>query len=140
MKATKYFTLPELLASETALYSKIPNLPTFAEVENLNTLIVSILDPVRSVYGSPIKVTSGYRCTRLNEAVGGVKNSQHLSGLAADLIPVDGDLERLKQTIITTGVPFDQLIEEQSGKTKWIHVSIAPTGKGARHQILNIKK
>lgn len=140
MKATKYFTLPELLASETALYSKIPNLPTFAEVENLNTLIVSVLDPVRSVYGSPIKVTSGYRCTRLNEAVGGVKNSQHLSGLAADLIPVDGDLERLKQTIITTGVPFDQLIEEQSGKTKWIHVSIAPTGKGARHQILNIKK
>lgn len=140
MKATKYFTLPELLASETALYSKIPNLPTFAEVENLNTLIVSVLDPVRSVYGSPIKVTSGYRCTRLNEAVGGVKNSQHLSGLAADLIPVDGDLERLKQTIITTGVPFDQLIEEQSGKTKWIHVSIAPSGKGARHQVLNIKK
>lgn len=140
MKATKYFTLPELLASETALYSKIANLPTFAEVENLNNLIVSVLDPVRSVYGSPIKVTSGYRCTRLNEAVGGVKNSQHLSGLAADLIPVDGDLQRLKQTIITTGVPFDQLIEEQSGKTKWIHVSIAPSGKGARHQVLNIKK
>lgn len=136
MNTTKYFTLPELLQSNTALSCKIPNLPTWQQVENLNRLTTTILDPVRAKYGKPIKVTSGFRSTTLNKKVGGVSNSQHLRGLAADLQV--SDLKTLKQAIISANVPFDQLIEESKGNTKWLHVSCAETGKTPRKQVLTI--
>ena len=136
MNIPSYFTLYELLYSRTALYSKIPNYPTWKQVENLNRLATTILEPVRKAYGKPIKVSSGFRCSLLNSAVGGVDNSQHLQGLAADLQV--NDLKELKQAVINSGVPFDQLIEESKGNTKWLHISCAPTGKAPRKQVLTI--
>ena len=136
MNIPTYFTLYELLYSRTALYSKIANHPTWQQVENLNRLATTILDPVRKVYGKPIKVSSGFRCTLLNSAVGGVDNSQHLRGLAADLQV--NDLKALKQAVIDSGVPFDQLIEESKGNTKWLHISCAPIGNNPRKQVLTI--
>lgn len=136
MNTPIYFTLYELLYSQTALYSKIPNHPTWAQVENLNRLATTILDPIRKVYGKPIKVTSGFRSTLLNAAVGGVSNSQHLQGLAADLQV--SELKALKQAVIESGAPFDQLIEEHKGNTKWLHVSCAANGKNPRKQVLTI--
>lgn len=135
MTTPQYFSLHELLYSETALYSKIPNIPKWEHVENLNRLAL-LLDEVRVVYGAPIRINSGYRCPSLNKAVGGVSNSQHLKGLAADLHTAD--LKRLKQSIIDSGIPFDQLIEERKGDTKWLHVSIAEKGKTPRLQVLTI--
>lgn len=136
MTQTKYFTLAELLQSNTALTCKIPNLPTWQQVENLNRLVTTILDPVRATFGKPIKVSSGFRSTALNTKVGGVTNSQHKQGLAADLQA--GNLSALKQAILSANVPFDQLIEESKGNTKWLHVSCAETGKTPRKQILTI--
>ena len=136
MNIPTYFTLYELLYSRTALYSKIPNHPTWKQVENLNRLVTTILDPVRKAYGKPIKVSSGFRCSLLNSAVGGVDNSQHLQGLAADLQV--NDLKELKQAVINSGVPFDQLIEESKGNTKWLHISCAPPSKTPRKQVLTI--
>lgn len=136
MKDTTYFTLYELLRSNTALYSKIGNYPTWQQVENLNRLVTTVLDPVRKLYGRAIRVNSGFRCALLNQAVGGVPNSQHLQGLAADLSV--SDLKRLKQIIIESGVPFDQLLEESKGETKWLHVSCAADGKTPRKQVLTI--
>lgn len=136
MNIPTHFTLYELLYSRTALYSKISNHPTWQQVENLNRLATTILDPVRKVYGKPIKVSSGFRCALLNSAVGGVDNSQHLQGLAADLQV--NDLKELKQAVIESGVPFDQLIEESKGNTKWLHISCAPSGKSPRKQVLTI--
>jgi zinc D-Ala-D-Ala carboxypeptidase len=136
MNTTKYFTLAELLQSNTALSCKIPNLPTWQQVENLNRLVSSVLDPVRAKFGKPIKVSSGFRSPTLNAKVGGVSNSQHLQGLAADLQATD--LKALKQAIITANAPFDQLIEESKGNTKWLHVSVAATGKTPRKQVLTI--
>ena len=136
MNVPTHFTLYELLYSRTALYSKIPNHPTWQQVENLNRLATTILEPVRKVYGKPIKVTSGFRCTLLNSTVGGVDNSQHLQGLAADLQV--NDLKALKQAVIESGVPYDQLIEESKGNAKWLHISCAPIGKTPRKQVLTI--
>ena len=136
MNIPTYFTLYELLYSRTALYSKIANHPSWQQVENLNRLATTILDPVRKVYGKPIKVSSGFRCALLNSAVGGVDNSQHLQGLAADLQV--NDLKALKQAVIESGVPFDQLIEESKGPAKWLHISCAPSGKTPRKQVLTI--
>ena len=136
MNIPTYFTLYELLYSQTALYSKLPNHPTWAQVENLNRLATSILDPIRKAFGKPIKVTSGFRSTLLNAAVGGVSNSQHLKGLAADLQVAD--LKELKRAVIESGVPFDQLIEESKGNSKWLHISCAESGKTPRKQVITI--
>ena len=136
MNTPTYFTLYELLYSQTALYSKIPNHPTWKQVENLNRLAITILDPIRKAFGKPIKVSSGFRSTLLNKAVGGVSNSQHLKGLAADLQVAD--LKALKRAIIESGVPYDQLIEESKGGSKWLHISCAEYGITPRKQVLTI--
>jgi hypothetical protein len=47
-------------------------------------LVAAVLDPIREVTG-PIIVTSGYRTPRLNTAIGGSENSDHLRGCAADV-------------------------------------------------------
>ena len=72
-------------------------LPPLAR-ENVKALVSEVLDPVREQLGMPIVVTSGYRCDKHNKDVGGVRNSQHLRGEAADIHCEDN--ERLKQLII----------------------------------------
>ena len=102
-------------------------LPPLAR-ENVKALVSEVLDPVREKLGSPIIVNSGYRCEKHNKDVGGVKNSQHLKGEAADIHCEDN--ERLKQLIIENG-KFDQLITYPT----FLHVSYKRTG-GNRHQRL----
>ena len=107
--------------------------------ENVKALVAVILDPVREKLGKPIVVNSGYRCPKHNKEVGGVKNSQHLKGEAADIAPAGFKfqdagfkeaLARLKQLIIENG-KFDQLIDYGT----FLHVSYKPAG-GNRHQRL----
>ena len=102
-------------------------LPPLAR-ENVKALVSEVLDPVREKLGMPIVVNSGYRCEKHNKDVGGVRNSQHLRGEAADIHC--GDNERLKQLIIENG-KFDQLITYPT----FLHVSYKRTG-GNRHQRL----
>ena len=59
-------------------------LPPLARA-NVRALVDEVLDPVREKLGKAIVVNSGYRCPRHNAAVGGVRNSQHLRGEAADI-------------------------------------------------------
>ena len=117
----KHFTISELLHSATALKHKLWNgAPKEAE-ENLRALVDEVLDPLREAYGKPIRVTSGYRCPRLNNLVGGSPNSQHMRGEAADIQPVVGnesDLDELARILIANG-KFDQLILYPT----FIHVS-----------------
>lgn len=139
MKKIKYFTLAELLNSSTAKRLNIDNTPTFDVVDNLNRL-ASYLDDIRTKYGKPITVTSGFRSIALNKAVGGVANSQHTKGLAADLVCTD--MEKLVSIIRETG-EYDQLITEhrKGSKSYWVHVSVAPRNGKARQQvIINLEK
>ena len=133
MYTPKFFTLPELLKSETAETKRISNVPSFAVVENLNKLCQLILDPARAKLEAPIYVTSGYRCSELNVAVGGVGNSQHLTGCAADL--QYKDLQRLFG-ILKDNPNVDQLLFERSKTSTWVHVSISANGE-PRHIINN---
>jgi len=43
------------------------------------------LDDIREKVGLPFHVTSGFRCEKHNQEVGGKPNSQHLLGIAADV-------------------------------------------------------
>ena len=118
MKNGKYITVNEMLRSQTAEKLNIKNVPNDPIViENLEHTIEQ-LDELRKLYGHKIVITSGYRCPALNKAVGGKPNSQHVKGQAADL---KWD-ENLLQFIIDN-YHYDQLIEETSKRTKWIHIS-----------------
>ena len=132
MYTPKFFTLHELLKSETADTKQIDNIPSFAVVENLNKLCQLVLDPTRAKLDAPIYVTSGYRCRALNVAVGGVGNSQHLTGCAADL--QYKDLQKLFD-ILKDNPNVDQLLYERSKTSKWLHVSIS--AKDTPRHIIN---
>ena len=80
-----HFTLTEMCASCTARDMQIDNMPSQGCVDNLDRLVCGTLDPLRTIWGKPIRVSSGYRCKELNKAVGGVPDSYHMLGLAADL-------------------------------------------------------
>ena len=139
MKRIKYFTLSEFINSTTAKRLGIDNTPTFEVVDNLNRL-ADYLDGIREKLGKPILVSSGYRCPMLNKAVGGVVNSQHLKGLAADV--VCADMESLEKVLRETG-GFDQLIKEHRKGTSsfWFHISVCSRNGKPRNQIImNLEK
>jgi hypothetical protein len=141
---TMHFTIDELYASATAKARGIQNKPGVPEIINLVYLAAYVLEPLREAMGEPIKIGSGYRCPALNRAVGGVANSQHMKGQAADLC-IDGDLKKGKRWFewIKTHCQFDQLIWEHNAKgSYWVHVSyVHPTfGRNRRQVIDNLLK
>ena len=126
----KYFTIPELCASATALREGIDNSPTESAYHLLHVLVDQLLDPIREAWGEPIVVSSGYRCPELNALVGGAQHSHHLLGCAADLIAGNrDDHRRLFRMIVQMQqqgkIRFTQLIWEGDGR--WIHISYVPS-------------
>lgn len=117
----KYFTIKELTMSATAKNRGIDNTPSADAERNLRRLVATVLDPARERLGSPIIVNSGYRCNRLNEAVGGAKRSYHLQGRAADLTTRSREGNRRLWAILSN-LPHTELIWEHSGV--WIHVAL----------------
>lgn len=129
--------MSELTSSHTARRKGIDNTPNAAQRAALTALVANILDPLREAYGKPIVVTSGFRCPRLNRAVGGVAKSQHMKGEAADIRTLSdrpSDNKKLFDLIIKLGLPYDQCIDEYG--YNWIHVSY--TSQGNRRQVLHI--
>lgn len=136
----KHFTIEELCHSNTARQKGIDNISTPEIRQNLETLILRLLDPVRSEWGSPITVTSGYRCPELNRAVGGAVSSQHMKGEAADITAGNREknrrlFEQITRMAQTGQLRFDQLIDEKN--YQWIHVSYRADGN--RNQILHLQ-
>ena len=135
---SRNFTLEELCASATAKANGIRNNPGQTDIVNLCALAHQILQPLRNAMNEPIKIGSGYRSLALNRAVGGVNNSQHMKGEAADLC-IDGDMAKGRKWFnwIAKNCDFDQLILEHNAKgSYWVHVSYRADGKN-RHQIIN---
>ena len=141
MSSYKYFTLAEFLRSDTAKKKNIDNTPSWEVVEHLGELVEKILDPLRAAYGMPIRVSSGYRCEKLNKAVGGAATSVHMLGYAADL-QVSGSFNKFRDFVVEwvkkTGVKFDQILLEKNAKTgaKWIHIGLYNNSGQQRGQIL----
>lgn len=134
----KYFTIQELTISNTAQRKSIDNTPDQKAAAALTALVANVLDPLREAWGRPIVVNSGYRCPKLNRAVGGVARSQHTKGEAADIRTLSNrrwENEQLFQLIVQLKLPFDQLIDEHG--YSWIHVSYSE-GKN-RRQVLHVK-
>ena len=125
-----YFTIQELTASATALREGIDNRPSKCAYHLLHVLVDQLLDPIREAWGEPIVVSSGYRCKELNMLIGGVKNSHHMLGCAADLIAGNkADHRRLFRIIVQMQqagqIKFTQLIAEDN--YRWLHISYVPS-------------
>lgn len=128
------FTLSEL----TVTTSRLPNIPTAAEIACLQALVTNVLQPLRNLYGKPIIVNSGYRSPAVNKQQGGSLKplSQHCKGEAADLdTPDNAALFQLIRQLL----PFDQLIWEggDDHQPAWVHVSYKAGGN--RKQVLRMK-
>lgn len=122
-----YFTIEELCQSDTAEMLQIDNYPPNEVLMNLHKLI-EFLNPLREAWGSPIIITSGYRCPELNKQLGGSNTSVHKIGWAVDMIPQNGKLEEFKRFIIdylqNNNLQWDQLLLEKSKYSLWVHLGL----------------
>lgn len=141
IQLSKHFKLSEFIRSATAAAKGIDNTPGIEEISKLQTLCMKVLEPLREHFKCPITISSGYRCAKLNTAVGGASNSQHMSGEAADIhLPTTAIGKKWFAWLMDQD--FDQLILEHSSPSKgnttgtyWIHVSYRQDGHN-RHQVI----
>lgn len=142
----KYFSIKEMSASGNAKTFGIDNTPNKEESEHIVETVEKLLDPLREVYGKPIRVTSGFRCKKLNSAVMGATTSSHMYGYAADIKPVNGNMEELQKVVLNWAKThvYDQIIIEQPNKNgiaSWLHVGWKHgVTKKQRKQILIAEK
>lgn len=81
--------------------------------------LIEVLDAMREALGKPLIVTSGYRCPMHNEAVGGVPNSFHVQGVAADVTYEGVDVHHLGKLAEAAGA--DGIGIYAGG---WVHVDV----------------
>lgn len=139
-KLSLYFSLEEMTRSVTAVSLGINNELHLPEdewiIDNLETLCKSVLDPVRRFLGRPVFVSSGFRRPRLNREVGGVSNSQHQYGKAADITFTGFNEDWLKLAwwaVTNDHIPIDQFIVYDT----FIHIS---WDSHPRHQFIDKRK
>ena len=163
MRLTEHFKLSEFTNSSTATARGIDNTPNEQQIANLKRICEEILEPLRAYANEsspskgdkrgavPIIIGSGYRSPALNKAVGGVKNSQHMTGEACDIrlprTPYVDWGDNLAHTDMSVAyrwldflehhTDFDQLILEHSHGEYWIHVSCKSDRSRNRHQVIH---
>lgn len=120
MQLSEHFSLGELTASEIASRKGLDNYPTGVELDNLVRLAQK-LEEVRKILGKPIMINSAFRSIEVNQAVGGVKTSQHCLGCAADIRVPGMTPDAVVKAIIKSDIQYDQLIREFDS---WTHISI----------------
>lgn len=125
MNLAPHFTDAELTFSSTAERLGIDNTPDGDVMAHLR-ILASGLEQVRTLLGHPMHIDSGYRCSRLNAAVGGSATSAHVLGYAADFLcaefgaPID-----IVHAIQASVIAFDQCIQEGT----WVHISFDPRAR-----------
>ena len=136
---SEFFILDELIKSSTAKRLKIDNTPNAEVLKNLQYGVDMVLDPLRRIIQKPIIITSGYRCKKLNKAVGGVANSWHQQGNAADIHIADEENAREIFEILKTLHSVDTILFEHSSNSQWIHVQWNMTKTPRHHYNFNFK-
>lgn len=146
MSKFRYFILSEFLKSDTAKQKGIDNVPDFEQVEHLMELTENFLEPLRVALGLPVFVESGFRCSKLNSAVGGSSTSAHPLGYAADItcpyMAFSKFVEFVKAWVVKAKVKFDQLIIETNPSTgnQWLHVGYKDRLGRQRGQVFKMTK
>ena len=118
IKLSEHFQL-----SEFCNWEKYPqNIPTIQQIANMAYGCRNLLEPAREAIGCPILINSGFRNETVNRRVGGVRNSQHLQGQAADIRPKDLAQFQHLVAFLKAHALTDQLLTGPG----WLHISWAP--------------
>ena len=138
----RHFSISELTYSTKAKELHIDNTPfSLTIIDNLTDLTENILDPIRDAWNAPLIITSGYRSDALNKAVGGSKTSAHRYGLAVDVVPKNmADFDKFAAFVkdYLKDKEYDQLILEQKGSSRWLHIGYKSADGKQRMQNLKI--
>lgn len=131
LQLSKNFNLDEFTRTSTNL----KNVPSNQSIINLTHLCLKVLQPLRDYLNDVVYVSSGFRSVAVNSAVGGVSDSQHRVGQAADIVC---DSMRRAYLFIKHELKYDQLIVylNNSGKIVFIHVSYNPFGVNRKNFII----
>ena len=163
-KLSEHFKLGEMIKTSV---KGIDNTPPHGAVVNMKNLCENWLEDLRYSYNQlygvpthegqaplcsagyaqdgaspcvseePIIINSGYRSEAVNKAVGGAKESNHLTGCAVD-IKCFGIEQAIRYAAILLDIAdgtkrdFDELIQEKRGSTYWVHFAVRPSGNRRR--------
>ena len=117
IKLSEHFMLSEFLNLK-----KYPdNNPTVQQISNMIYGCRNLLEPARQVVG-PIIINSGFRNSRVNALVGGVSNSQHLQGCAADIRPK----YPIQFQHLVDFLKVHELTDQLLTGNGWLHISSKP--------------
>ena len=137
-KFSPHFTLGEFTKSGS--HPEVYNIPSHEAIANLKRLCVW-LEELRERAspgpskgrGAPIIINSGYRSPQLNRKIGGVPNSNHLTGCAVD-IRVENMEQLIRYAAILLDISnetkqnFDELlIEKNRHGAIWLHFAVRPS-------------
>ena len=131
------FSYKEFVKSDIAIRRGISNIPNDAYCKNIEKLAVNILQPLRDAYGR-IRITSGYRCKKLNKIIHGSRRSFHCVGCAADIEPLNKEISLFDVLFwINKNCEFQELIAEyfQDG-WGWVHVAYV---EGRNEKLIKLK-
>lgn len=141
MSKYRHFELSEFLESDVAKSRRIDNTPSFEAVDHLEELTEKFLEPLRTALGLPIVIGSGFRCPKLNSAVGGSSTSAHPLGYAADISCPYMAFSKFKDFVVNwvqkNNIKFDQILietEKATGK-QWLHIGLYNKSGQQRGQI-----
>lgn len=139
----RYFTFGDMTRTNTGLDNRPA---TWEQVENL-MVTANRIDTIRKKFGKAVRVNCAFRSKAVNERVGGVSNSAHTKGLAADICSYDGTesgnrrlYDICMEFMLTLGI--DQLIlytekpGVESSRIRFMHVGFRASGEKPRGQIL----
>lgn len=134
MRISPHFTLEEMTFSQTAARRGIDNTPPRHIIANLRRTC-GLLEQIRTLFGKPIYISSGYRSLELNRAIGGSANSAHTHGLAVDFTIRGFTPYEICTRIRDADFDFDQLILEYDS---WVHIGLGRTKN--RKECLTVRR
>lgn len=100
--------------------------------DNLDQLLVP-MNQIRTSWGKPMTVTSGWRPPSINGATpGAAKNSKHMQGLAVDIYDADGSLWSWVLQNLSTMKDLGIYFEDRRWTPSWVHFQVGPPASGKR--------
>lgn len=123
----KYFTEKELGTENANAIIK----------KNMEYLVNNILDPLREEVGK-IRINSGYRTPEYNRQIGGSTTSDHIKGCAADIFPLEKNIDDVFSLIIRKFKYNQVILERNNAGAKWIHISYKKEGNKQQAMTANV--
>ncbi len=146
MRLSANFTLSEFLQSQTATRHGLDMTPSRKIIDQLQLLVDTCLQPLRTHVDAVIYISSGYRPQALNTLIGGSLTSAHVHGRAVDFSVVGMAPLAVCTAAQELELPYDQIIHEFG---RWTHMGISDTprseeltayrDKGGVHYVFGLK-